>query len=145
LTVDSSKLKAKDEERDNAETQRQRRQVCSGWQPDIKKKHSMSFCQGKSYVSEKKRVGGEVELRGESLQNVFALQVGIVGEDLFNRMARADLTDDHAHSDAHSAYARLSAHDVEVLCDAIQLRPGDWRGIAVLAFRCCGAVFCDYV
>jgi len=56
----------------------------------------------------------------QRLKNVFALKVGIVGENLLDGMASADLADNHAYSDAHPAYARFAAYDGWVLCNAIK-------------------------
>src|SRR5579872_4902667 len=47
----------------------------------------------------------------QGLQDVLALQVRIVGEDLVDGPARTDLPDDHADRDSPSANARLSTHD----------------------------------
>src|SRR5208283_3969435 len=54
------------------------------------------------------------------LQDVFAFEVGVIGEDLIDALPGADLADDHAHGHSHLADAGLAAHYAGVLGDAIQ-------------------------
>jgi hypothetical protein len=56
------------------------------------------------------------------LQDVFAFEIGVVGENLLNGMSGADLADNHAYGDPHAAYAWFSAHNGRVLRDAVKLR-----------------------
>ena len=57
----------------------------------------------------------------QGLENIFAFQVGIIGEDLFNAAARPDLAHNRANGHAHPAYARFSTHHARILSDAIEL------------------------
>jgi hypothetical protein len=52
---------------------------------------------------------------------VLALQIGVAGEQFLDAVSGADLTDDHADRDTHSANASLAAHDRRIPGDAIHL------------------------
>ena len=45
--------------------------------------------------------------------------VRIIGKQLFDAVAGANLSDDHANSDAHTPDAGLAAHDKRILSNAI--------------------------
>jgi len=55
------------------------------------------------------------------LQDVFAFEVGVVGEEFLNRVAAADHTDDHTDCDPHAANAGAAAHDFGLLSDSVEL------------------------
>ena len=54
------------------------------------------------------------------LQNVFALQIGIINEQFLNAVSGTNLTDNHADGYPHAANARFSTHEGCVLSDAIK-------------------------
>lgn len=56
----------------------------------------------------------------DSLLNIVLLKVWITAEDLFNRCAMGDLTDDYGHADPHSANRRPAAVNLRVECNAIK-------------------------
>src|ERR1019366_1561796 len=56
------------------------------------------------------------------LHDVFALQIGVVGEDLVETMPGANLAHTHSNRHAHAADTCLAAHDFGLLGDAIELR-----------------------
>src|SRR6202035_736539 len=65
---------------------------------------------------------GEPRSVAKGLQNVFALQIGVLSQDLFDRMARAELADNHAYGDAHAPNAGFSSHHAGFLGNTIKLR-----------------------
>lgn len=60
----------------------------------------------------------------QRLQDVLALEVGEVSQDLVDGVAGTDLSDDHAHGDSHPADAGLAAHHLGLLGDAIERTHG---------------------
>src|SRR6185312_13283797 len=60
----------------------------------------------------------------QSLQDVLAFQVRIIGKKFLDAAACADLSDDHPNSDAHPADAGFTAHDERVLGNAVQVCHG---------------------
>src|SRR5689334_16162797 len=60
----------------------------------------------------------------QRLENIVALEIGIVREEIFNCAAGADLPDDHPDRDAQSTNARLAAHDGGVLGNSREIVHG---------------------
>jgi hypothetical protein len=72
----------------------------------------------------------------KGLENVLALQVGVVCQELVNRVSRSDLAHDSGDGNAKAANTGFSAHDGWVLSYAIKVRHGDeditMMGLALL-------------
>ena len=67
----------------------------------------------------------------QRLQNVLALEAGILGQQLVDAAPGPDLADDHADGDPHTAHAGLAAHDFGLPRDPVQRspRPGSWVSV----------------
>jgi hypothetical protein len=70
-------------------------------------------------------VFGEPGSVAKGLQDVPALEVGMVGEKFFNRVPGTDLAHEHADRDAHAANARFAPHNGRVLGDAVKVNHHD--------------------
>src|SRR5436309_12743903 len=51
----------------------------------------------------------------QCLQDVLALQIGVISEDLINTMTNSDLSDNHAHCYPHAADTRFPTHYLRIL------------------------------